>query len=53
MPHFFNDLRGQVLRSSADRGGCLFSGEDLRETEISQFNVTNFVDDEVFWFQAS
>lgn len=52
MSHFLDDFGRQVLGSAADGSGCLFGGENLGEAEVGELDVTNFVDDEIFGFQA-
>ena len=50
MSWLFNDFGRQVLRSSTNGGGCFFGAEDFRESEISEFDVADPIDDDVFWF---
>ena len=49
-----NNLWGQVFRSSTESGSRLARvGEELGQTEVSQFDVTILVNEYVLWLQVS
>jgi hypothetical protein len=54
MPFFPNDLGGEVLRGATDRHSELFTWPNsFRESEVSEFEVTAFIKQDILWFEAT
>lgn len=50
--HFFNDLWRQILRSSTNWSGWLLLPENLRQSKICEFDVTNTINDDILGLQT-
>lgn len=52
MSHLLHDFWREVLRSPADRVGSLLVLQDLAQPEVSKLDVSDSINDDIFWFKA-
>lgn len=52
MPHLLHNFWREVLRSPADRVGSLLVLQDLAQSKVSELDVSDSINDDVFWLKA-
>lgn len=52
MPHLLHNFWRKVLRSPADRVGSLLVLQDLAQSEVSELDVSDSINDDIFWLKA-
>lgn len=52
MSHFLHNFWREVLRSPADRVGSLLVLQDLAQSKVSELDVSDSINDDIFWLKA-
>lgn len=52
MTFFSDNFWCKIFRSTADRRGKLLRREDFRQSEVSELDVSLFVNDDILWLET-